>query len=330
MQGEKSGRVRVGPSAVACVVVAVAALLPGCDVEEGAPTSVSGRAMGTTWSLQWRGKANAGEVHRMIQGVLDEREAEFSNWRADSAVSRFNASESLEWQAMPKSVVDAVVLAGRVAEETGDALDITVGPLVDLWGFGAGGPRTGMPSEEAVEAAKDRCGWQWLSVRQEPPAVRKRRPDVEIHLASVAEGLVMNEVVRRLGAAGVSDFLFELGGEVVARGEAAPGRAWRVGVQSPGGGTGEIVEAMELRDACLSTAGTYRQVRTLGEGGTVTHILDPRTGRPVTHRLASVSVLHTDCALADGYATALLVLGPESGKRTAERLGLRVVWIVAE
>lgn len=283
--------------------------------------------MGTTWSLKWRGEVGTEDVRGSVQALLDERETEFSNWKAESAVSRFNALASLEWQAMPEAVVRAVSVAKRVAEETDGALDVTVGPLVELWGFGASGRREGPPLDEELAAARERCGWRWLEMREAPPALRKLRPDLEINLSSVTEGVVMDEVVARLEAMGLTDFLFELGGEVVARGEAAPGQPWRVGVQDPGGAPGETMEALVLQDACLSTAGTYRQRREGADGEPISHILDPRTGRPVTHGLVSVSVHHPDAALADAYATALLVLGPVEGRKVAERLGLRVFWI---
>ncbi len=283
--------------------------------------------MGTTWSLTLPNGIEMESVRSVIQNLLDEREMEFSNWKADSAVSRFNASASLEWQAMPEAVVRAVRVAKRVAGDADGALDVTVGPLVELWGFGASGRREGPPSDEELAAAWERCGWRWLEMRKAPPALRKLRPDLEINLSSVTEGVVMDEVVARLEAMSLTDFLFELGGEVVARGEAAPGQPWRVGVQAPGGGPGETMEALELRGACLSTAGTYRQRREGAGGEMISHILDPRTGRPVSHGLVSVSVHHPDCALADAYATALLVLGPVEGRKVAERLGLRVFWI---
>lgn len=283
--------------------------------------------MGTTWSLKWRGAVGGGSLESKVQALLDAREAEFSNWMADSAVSRFNALESLAWQATPKAVVRAVALARRVAEETDGALDVTVGPLVELWGFGSGGRQDERPSGARIAAVLERCGWQWLEVREESPALRKLRPDLAINMSSVTEGVVMNEVVTELEAMGLTDFLFELGGEVVAWGEAAPGQPWRVGVQVPGGSGGETMEALELRNACLSTAGTYRQRREGADGEPISHILNPRTGQPVAHDLVSVSVHHADCALADAYATALLVMGPVEGRKVAERLGLRVFWI---
>lgn len=309
-----------------------AAVLGGGSCRTDPPSNlgeVRGSAFGTTWALKWRGEADAAALRTLVEGMLEEREAAFSHWREDSEVSRFNRSDSLEWQPVSAAVVRAVAVTKAVADETDGALDITVGPLVDLWGFGSG-DRAHEPSETEIDECQKRCGWRWLEVRTAPPALRKLRPDVGINLSSVAEGVAMDEIVAKLVELGIEHFLFEFGGEVVGRGEPVNGRPWKVGVQSPGGLPGETLQRVELRDACVATAGTYRQKRTTDNGREVSHLIDPRNGRPIDHDLTSVTVLHESCARADAYATALLVLGQDQGKAAAERLGLRVIWIVRE
>ncbi len=301
--------------------------LAGCAPDPGAP--VGGASMGTRWSL--RGPGIGAAQRRQVQDHLDAREAVLSHWRPDSALSRFNASRSTDWQPVPPELVRAVALARRVAADTQDALDITCAPLIDLWGFGARPPGAapGVPDAAAIDQARARCGWRHLGWRENPPALRKTLPELQINVAAVTEGLVLDELAAQLRRQGLRDFLLELGGEVVAAGRAPDGGPWRVGIQAPEAAPGASLQALPLSDQCLSTSGTYRQRFQLPSGGAYSHVIDPRLGRPVQHRLTSVSVLHASAALADGYATALLVLGPEQGRRTAERLGLRAVWIEA-
>jgi thiamine biosynthesis lipoprotein len=149
--------------------------------------------------------------------------------------------------------------------------------------------------------------------------LRKTRPDLQINVSAVAEGWALDKLAKHLESIGITKFLLEIGGEVLGRGE------WRVGIQTPGAPPGEAAQILQLKDQSIATSGVYRQTFT-AEGKQRSHILDPRTGRPVEHELASVSVIHSSAALADGFATALLVMGPEKGRELAEKLGLRVVW----
>ncbi|MBK8038419.1 MAG: FAD:protein FMN transferase [Verrucomicrobiaceae bacterium] len=294
-------------------------LLTSCEKSR----ETSGKAFGTSWTL----KASAAEVfQKALQTDLDRSESLISHWRADSAVSRFNASTSTDWQSMPSEVIELVQLAKRIADDTDGALDITLAPLIDLWGFGAQGSRQAPPTDAEIEKARQQCGWHLLEIRDQPPALRKRRMEVRINLSAVAEGLALDQLAKRLAAAQVQDFLLEFGGEVLARGRGPDGMPWLVAVQMPESSTHEPMQALRLENASLATSGTYRQ-HFEHEGKSYPHVLDPRTGRPVAHALRSVSVKHASAALADGYATALLVLGPEKGRAVAARLKLNVLWM---
>lgn len=285
-------------------------LLPGCGQQE--LKTVSGTAMGTTWSLR---SAEAGEaVRRLVQEHLDRREAVLSHWRKDSAVGRFNQVSSTDWQPVPLELVEVVRLARRIADDTEGALDITLAPVIEAAGFA---PPTG--------PATTVTGWRHLQVRDEPPALKKDVPELRINVASVTEGFVIDELAALLKARGLKNFLLEVGGEVCAAGLAPGGRSWWAGIQDPGAAQGEVLQQVPVSDLALSTSGTYRHQK-YGRS----HLIDPRTLRPVAHELASVTVLHPSCALADGYATALMVLGPGRGRAVAERLGLRVIWISQE
>lgn len=293
------------------------------------PSNPSGRAFGTTWHLKTSESLSAKktlELQSCLQRQLDAWEAYFSHWQTESAVSRFNASTSTEWQTMPVEVIELVRLAQKIAQDTDGALDITIAAWIDLWGFGAKESLGTPPEPAAIEKAREACGWHLLDVRDTPPALRKKNPQIRINLSSVAEGWALERLALSLEAAGEHDFLIELGGEILARGHAADGNPWYVGVQTPYAPVGEAMQAIRLSDASLATCGTYRQYFE-HHGKSYTHVLDPHTGRPVEHALRSVSVHHASAAMADGYATALLVLGPVRGREVAARLKLNVLWV---
>ena len=288
-------------------------LLCGCKRDDRLIT-MSGRTMGTTWSL--RAYANGKSIRQIdLQQQLDAWEAILSHWQPDSALSRFNASPRTDWISVPAELIEFVELAQQIGHDTDHALDITIAPLVDLWGFGANGKRDSPPTEAEIAAAKANCGWQHLHVRNDPPALHKDIPQLHINVSAVAEGWALDKIAQQLG----THFLLEIGGEVLARGE------WRVGIQTPAAPPGAAAQTLILKDQSIATSGVYRQ-NFITDGIQHSHILDPRSGRPIEHNLASVSVIHSSAAQADGYATALLVLGPKQGRKLADQLGLRVVW----
>lgn len=287
-------------------------LLSGCSRDEKLIT-LSGHTMGTTWSL--RAGSEAGD----LQQQLDTWEAILSHWQPASPVSRFNASPSTDWIAVPPELVEVVELAQQIGRDTDHALDITLAPLIDLWGFGATGRRDSPPTAAEIAQAKAHCGWQHLHTRHDPPALRKDIPELRINVSAVAEGWALDHIAQHLESKGIRHFLLEIGGEVLARGE------WRVGVQTPAAPPGESAQTLLLTDQAITTSGTYRQ-HFSADGKEYAHVLDPRTGRPIEHKLASVSVIHDSAAQADGFDTALLILGPEEGRRLAEKHHLRVVW----
>jgi len=298
--------------------------LPGGGAKEPL-VEFSGVTMGTTWRLR---AVKTDEKHRlMVQTHLNAREAVFSHWREDSALSKFNSHSSTDWFPVPAELVRIVSEAREIARITGDVLDITCAPLVDAWGFGRT-REAEPPDENKLAKAMARCGWRHLSWRLEPPALKKALPGLQINVASVAEGFVMDELIMQLNAAGLRHFLLEVGGEVAGIGLAPDGDPWKIGVQSPASREGDVIQTLPLLNQCAATSGIYRHFK---KGmPSVHHLLDPRTGRPVSQGLASVTVIHESACQADGFATALMILGPVEGRRAAARLGLNAVWIETE
>ena len=296
-----------------------------------APTRLSGSALGTTWSVVLGPRDGADDASEptaaAIEAQLDAIDRLMSTWRPDSELSRFNRHASTEPFPLSPPTLDVLRLAAEVGEASGGAFDVTVGPLVAAWGFGADASAAPKDPEPAVIARlRERVGFRLVRLDPATLTARKRNPAVECDLSGIAKGFAVDQIARALTELGWSDFLVEVGGEVRVRGQRPGGGSWRVGIERPQPGGRAIHAIVSLRDQALATSGDYRSFRGAGDQRR-SHIVDPRSGRPLVHRLASVSVVHREAALADAWATALLVLGPEQGFARAEADGLGAYFI---
>lgn len=299
-----------------------------------ATLALHGRTMGTTWSATMVVPAgvDADGVEAGIQHELDRVVAQMSTYEEDSDLVRFNRAPAGSWHALPPEFFAVLEHALALAADTGGAYDPTVAPLVDLWGFGAAGRDHRIPPAAAIVAARERVGWQ--RIRLDPGTRRAYQPGgAWIDLSSIAKGFAADQAGRQLEGRGITDYLVEVGGELRARGRRADGRAWRVAIERPDAAPG-AVELLEqagppivLRDMAIATSGDYRHAFE-HDGRRYSHHIDPRSGWPVEHRIASVSTLARECMQADAVGTAIMVLGPEQGMAWAERRGLAVRLLV--
>ncbi|MDC0720161.1 FAD:protein FMN transferase [Nannocystis bainbridge] len=287
--------------------------------------------MGTTWrvTVVHEGRDPA-PILPMIEAELAQIDREMSTWRDDSAISEFNRRTETSAFPAPAALVEVVAQARDVSERSGGAFDVTVSPLVDAWGFGRPGPVAAPPTDEQLAALRAQVGWQSLHADREAATLRKDQPALTITLSAIAPGYAADVLSDRLVALGFPRHLVDVGGEFRARGDGPEG-PWRLGIERPDGPTDERVvqEVVPLRDAALATSGDYRNYREQA-GRRISHTIDPRSGRPIDHKLASVTVIHRTAALADAYATALNVLGPEDGFALAEREALPALFLVRE
>jgi FAD:protein FMN transferase len=282
-----------------------------------------GSTMGTYYEVTAR---CPNQVAGLIETTLHAVNAEMSTYLEDSHLSRFNRAAADEWFPVPQSVVQVVTAAAELSRQSQGAFDVTVGPLVNLWGFGPE-ESAGIPSVESISAALAAIGHERLAARQEPPALRKSGT-LYVDLSAIAKGHGVDRVVQALEGAGCQDMLVDVGGEVRGSGMSPAGRPWRIGVEVPDPGSrGGIQRIVALADAALATSGDYRNF-VEAEGRRYSHTIDPRTGYPVEHDLASVTVLHESAMWADGYATVLSVLGPQAGMTFAETHGLAALFVV--
>jgi thiamine biosynthesis lipoprotein len=310
------------------VGVAALALLASCSRP---PTQIvlSGPTMGTSWHLRAVSPASgpdAAAVGGILRSTLDEIDLAMSTYRPDSAISRFNASGSLEWFEVPQALADTVAESLRIGAVSGGAFDITLSPVVSLWGFGTGAPREQPPTDEEIAKALAQTGQGKLAAREHPPALRKALPGLRLDLDAIAPGYAVDLVAQRLQARGIDNYMIEIGGEVRVRGHNAQGEAWRIGIERPEEQGRSVARVLHLTDMAVSTSGDYRDFFESG-GQRYSHTLDPRSGRPVTHSLASVTIMRPTAVEADGLATALSVLGPDEGFDLAESRGWAALFV---
>lgn len=293
--------------------------------------SLSGPTMGTTYSVKVAAPPAGIDSHAVrvaIDEVLDLIDREMSGYRDDSTVSRFNASTSTGWFEVSEDLAKVVSEALQVSELSQGALDITVAPLVNLWGMGPAGEQAQLPTDAQIQQAQARVGYRKLQVRESPAALRKEIPELTVDLNAVAPGYAVDLLASRFSALGITNFMIDIGGEVRARGRNGRGEVWRIAVERPIDTEEEPYAIVKLDDFAVTTSGEYRHY-IVRNGHRYSHTIDPRTGRPVEHDLASVVVAAATALQADAWATALNVLGAEAGYKLAQERGMHAMFIIA-
>lgn len=307
----------------------------GCfDSEDGNSKPVvtlTGQTMGTNYTVKLN-HLPVGVTKKALQTEIDRRlEAvnnQMSTWRPDSEISRFNQSESTDWFEVSPATVKVLQEATRISELSDGAFDVTVSPLVALWGFNRPDGKQGdVPTDEDIAAIKQHVGYELVTSREKKPALRKSHPQTTIDLSGIAKGYGVDVIADYLTESKISAYMVEIGGEVRARGRKPDGSAWTIGIEKPTESGRELLQAVALVDRALATSGDYRNFFEQ-DGKRYSHTIDPRTGRPIEFRLASVSVVSESCMTADALATALMVLGPRDGYNLAKKQGWAVLMVV--
>lgn len=304
-------------------------------IAEAPPSAVEirGPTMGTTYTvrldvpaLEGGERARAAEA---ITAVLDHVNGLMSTYDSTSEVSRFNRAGTTDPFPLSPATLDVLEAALAVGRASGGALDVTVAPLVEAWGFGAAEAPPAAPDAAVMAELLERVGFEGLVIDRAAGTVARTHPRTTVDLSAVAKGYAADRVADTLAALGYRRVLVEVGGELKAGAPKADGTLWRVAVERPDPAGRAIHRVVEVADEGVATSGDYRNVLEL-DGVLHTHLLDPRTGRPARHRGASVSVVHPSATLADAWATALAVLGVEEGLTVADREGLAALFITRE
>ncbi len=287
--------------------------------------------MGTTYLVQVSDSVSESErilISRAVQETLDDVNRKLSTYVAESEVSRFNQAPAATPVRLSIEGFEVFEEAARISELTGGAFDVTVAPLVRVWGFGAGASvDQSVPTDDVVAASKRLVGFRHVVLNDDPPSVTKDLDGLECDLSGIAKGYAVDLVAELLAERGWRNFMVEVGGEVRTLGKNASGAAWRIGIEKPLPGIRELQRTISLSGLSLATSGDYRNFYE-EDGKLYSHLIDPRQGRPVAHTLASVSVVDLTCMRADALASGLLVLGPEAGYEVAVQEDLAVLFLI--
>lgn len=314
-------------------------LFSGCDsattpaTPASTATVLDGKTMGTFWRVSVIGvdEAKAQALRAKVQAQLDADDRLLSTWKNDSALMRFNhAADTRPWP-VSEAMADIVTLSLRIGAKTDGAMDITVGPLVNLWGFGPDKQPVATPDAQAIAAAKARTGLQHLQVINQSGRqfLQKDIPDLFVDLSTVGEGYAADHLARLMEQEGISRYLVSVGGALVSRGMNGEGKPWRVAIQKPTDRENAVQAIVDINGHGISTSGSYRNYYEL-DGKRISHVIDPQTGQPITHKLVSVTVIAPTALEADGWDTGLMVLGPEKAQQVVREQGLAVYMIVKE
>lgn len=291
---------------------------------------LTGAAMGTTYSIKLVAppESLATDVLQLqVADTLERVEDLTSTYRELSELSVFNSSQSTQWTKVSAELCNVVEQALQISRHTGGAFDITVGPLVNLWGFGPGGDAQQPPSQEEIDSTLSRVGYKRLQTDCSVPALRKDTGSLYVDLSGWAKGYAVDELAALLDAVPLSNYLVEIGGELRALGHNAENKLWTIAIEKPDAFGRKPQTILRVTDTGIATSGDYRNFFE-HEGVRYSHTIDARNGRPVSHSLAAVTIINRSAAFADSVATALLVLGPEEGPAFAERTGLAAFFLV--
>jgi thiamine biosynthesis lipoprotein len=302
------------------------ALLAGCERE---PQSyrLEGPIFGTGFHVTFYGDYDddrLAEIEKSVKASLDKVDRLMSTYKPDSELSRFNRAPVGQPFELSPETAEVVREAIRIGDMSGGAFDVTIGSAVNLWGFGPDKHPDRIPSDAQVAAALEQVDYRALHL--DGNTLTKSKP-VYVDLSAIAKGYGVDQVARALDAQGVTSYLVEVGGEIRTRGDKPDGQPWRIAVEKPVSNERAVQRIIELDDSAVATSGDYRNYFE-ENGKRYSHTIDPRTGRPITHHLVSVTVLAADCMTADALATAVDVLGPEAGFEMAKRENLAVYLVV--
>ena len=280
---------------------------------------ISGRTMGTYYRVV--AQCPSPIKQSKIDGILRRISSIMSTYEPDSTISRFNRYPGSNWFSVDPDLVFVVTAAHRISQLSAGAFDVTVGKFVRLWGFGSE-KLEDVPDTKLIDEVKLTVGYERLEFRNKPTALRKKS-SVEIDLSGIAKGYAVDELQKWLLRNDCNNSLVDIGGEISAHGINASGKPWRVGIEYPDG-SGDVYEVFELNDAAVASSGDYRNYQIVA-GERISHVIDPRSGRPVDHSLTAVTIFHSSTMEADALATAIFVLGPEEGYKLAIEANVKAI-----
>lgn len=311
----------------AFVLVAFVSLLAGCE-RHPKPIQLSGGVYGTGWHLTYIPDINTPppeQVQASLEAAFDIVNVGMNSYDPESTISRFNRAPSGEVVEVDWDFAYVFNEARRITELTDGAYDVTVTPLLALWGFGPEGPES-FPEQSAIDQALGMVGLEHLEWSPATRELSKLTPGVSLELSSIAKGYGVDLGADALDELGIDNFMLDVGGEIQLRGMSPRGDAWRIAIERPEAGDRRVQTAIALSNTGVATSGDYRNYFERA-GKRYSHLIDPRTGYPIAHDLVSVTVVHGSTAVADAWATALCVVGAEKALALAEERHLAIYTI---
>ena len=318
MQGLLNGRL----FGLVALIVVLSACGNGDSME-----SFGGPTMGSTYSIKYVRRAGlpaAADVRVEVEKILADIDRQLSTYRSDSDIERFNDLPANRCQKMPASILKLIRVGEQLSEQSEGSYDLTVEPLLNLWGFGPQGREEKVPAEQALAQARQRVGYQHLRIEGDQLC---KDAAVEVDFNSIAAGYAVDTIAARLEALGIHDYLAEATGELKAAGNKLDGSPWRIALEEPRDDQQVAERVVAVDGFGLSTSGDYRNYFEQ-DGRRYSHTFDARTGAPVSHSLASVTVIHPSALMADGLSTLLLILGPERGWDYAEKHDIGAFFVI--
>ena len=309
-------------------------LLSACEQEQIStkpyPLHYSDAIMGTSFTIKSSVLSNTISIEQLkaeIKQLLDEINGQMSTYQEDSELSLFNKNPSIKWQTVSPSLFAVLKEANEISTISKGAFDITVGPIINLWGFGPEPMSFEVPEKNTLDSAIAKIGFQNLLLDEQKQQIRKLNPDLYLDLSAIAKGYAVDQVGLLLEKHGIVDYMVEVGGELRLKGQNIHSKPWRIAIEKPSTKRQEILKVLPISNLSIATSGDYRNYFER-DGVRYSHTIDPRTGKPVTHKLASVTILSDTAMKADGLATALMVLGAEVGAKFAEEHKIAALFII--
>ena len=324
---------RLSPSHFPLFIVTCILLLNACNAPpQNDSAEITGETMGSTFAViipELTQTGDRAEVEKKINLILDEINQSMSTYIPESELSRINTSDSTDWISISPQLYEVLAAAQDVSQMTNGAFDITVGALVNLWGFGPEPGNQEIPDASAVGDALQWVGYQNIELQAYPAAVKKRYARTYLDLSGIASGYAADRIAGLLDSKNITNYMVDISGEIRARGKSGQNQTWRIGIEKPLVDRRSVQTVVALDNTGLTTAGDYRNFFEF-EGKRYSHTIDPATGWPVSHNLASVTVLDDSAMYADALDTAMMVMGPELAYKFAEAEKISALFIIRQ
>ena len=309
------------------IIFICVACLTSCSSGSPDIVRIKGLTMGTSYHVQWLGDVNEKAViQQRIEAILESVNQQMSTYRSDSELSIFNQSQPPYTQIISAEFASVIGQSLQIYQFTQGYFDISIGPLVNLWGFGPDNHPTKQPSMEVIEQVRDEIGLEAVTLNGfalSKNAVRY------LDLSAIAKGFAVDQLADYLKGLGYANYLVEIGGEIRASGSKGVGLPWKIAIEAPDINERRVQKILTLSDVAVATSGDYRNFYEV-DGKMYSHTIDPFTGSPVQHTLASVTILSSSCAEADALATAMLAMGHVRAKAFAEKHNLRAYLVMRD